>query len=164
MDVTPPAAALAAQRARDEEYDAKIRTLTEERFAARQAAQDALAEQAAAVLLAAGFGPSVRDDKGHITAPGWTIRPRGDGLYVQSEPMFFTADQQAAMKAATTHEEWMRVTNDCNEARYTYVRERLATYRDVLAAEGWQVTLVDSKSVWIISLYAEPAEVNGQAE
>jgi UDP-N-acetylglucosamine enolpyruvyl transferase len=157
MDSATPASALAAQRARDEAYDLKIRTMTEEHLAKRKAKRDALAEKAAAVLLAAGFSPSIRDDKEYVTSPGWTIRPRGDGLSVQSEPLFFTEDQQAAMKAATTHEGWMQVTNECNEDRYAYVRDRLAAYRSALVAAGWEVQLFDSESVWIVSLYAEPA-------
>lgn len=159
MDVTPPASALAAQRARDEAYNLKIRTMTEEHLAKKKAAADALVEQGAAVLLAAGFSPSIRDGKEYVTSPGWTIRPGpgGDGLYVQSEPLVFTEDQQAAMKAATTHAGWMQVTEECNEDRYAYVCDQLAAYRSALVAAGWRVQLFDSRSVWIVSLYAEPA-------
>lgn len=157
MDFTTPASALAAQRARDEAYDLKIRTMTEEHLAKRKAERDALAERAAAVLLAAGFSPSVRDDKEYVTSPGWTIRSRGDGLFVQSDPLIFTEGQEAAMKAATTHAGWMQVTEECNEIRYAYVYDKLAAYRSALVAAGWEVRLRDSESVWIIGLFVDPA-------
>lgn len=157
MAAITPAEALAAQRARDAEEDARHRRMVEKIAAARRAAEEELVELAAAVLLGAGHGPSVRDEQGYITSSGWTVRARTGGAFVQAEPEHFTAEQTAAMKAASTHKEWMEVTDACDQARYAGVCEALAQYRAAFEAAGWDVRMFHSESVWIIGFEASPA-------